>query len=157
MSSSSGFLSSSVTHAGSSAIPQIGQDPGSSRTISGCIGQVHSVFVTGAAMTGSSAIPHFGQAPGPLWRTSGSIGQVYSASPVPLRAAAGAAPADSRKLPGSAWNRSQAALVAEVVRLAVVLDVTDRVGRIDRHAADGIEHCFPLKALRACGAHPASI
>ena len=32
---------------GSSAMPQIGQLPGSSRTISGCIGQVHSVLTTG--------------------------------------------------------------------------------------------------------------
>ena len=59
-------------------MPQIGQTPGSSRTISGCIGQVHSVFVSGAADTGSSAIPHFGHAPGPICRTSGSIGHVYS-------------------------------------------------------------------------------
>jgi len=68
-----------VTVLGSSAIPQIGQEPGSPRTISGCMGHVYSVFVAGAAaMTGSSAIPHFGQSPGPARRTSGSIGQVYS-------------------------------------------------------------------------------
>jgi hypothetical protein len=64
MSMSSGFLSSIVTVRGSSAMPQIGQLPGASRTISGCIGQVHSVFVTGATVSGSSAMPHFGQAPG---------------------------------------------------------------------------------------------
>ena len=41
MSSSSGFGSSSaVIVRGSSAMPQIGQAPGASRTISGCIGQV---------------------------------------------------------------------------------------------------------------------
>ena len=41
--SSSGFVSSSaLTSIGSSAIPQIGHDPGSFRTISGCIGQVYS-------------------------------------------------------------------------------------------------------------------
>ena len=41
MSSSSGSSSSSAaTVIGSSAIPQIGQEPGRSRTISGCIGQV---------------------------------------------------------------------------------------------------------------------
>ena len=80
ISASSGFCSSSaLTVLGSSAIPQIGQDPGASRTICGCMGQVYSVFVTGsAATTGSSAIPHFGQSPGPCWRTSGSIGHVYS-------------------------------------------------------------------------------
>jgi hypothetical protein len=80
MSSSSGLRSSSVTTRGSRAMPQIGHDPGASRAISGCIGHVHSVFVSGATSTGSSAIPHFGHAPGPFWRTSGSIGHVYSRS-----------------------------------------------------------------------------
>ena len=42
MSRSSGLSSSSVMFRGSSAIPQIGQLPGVSRTTSGCIGQVHS-------------------------------------------------------------------------------------------------------------------
>ena len=77
MSSSSGFASSMVAVRGSRAMPQMGQSPGSSRTISGCIGQTYSVRVAGAVMvSGSSAIPHFGQLPGPSWRTSGSIGQV---------------------------------------------------------------------------------
>ena len=66
MSASSGFPSSSVTVRGSSAMPQMGHAPGASRTISGCIGQVHSVFVTGATSIGSSAMPHFGQGPGPI-------------------------------------------------------------------------------------------
>ena len=65
MSSSSGLRSSTLTTRGSRAMPQIGQEPGSSRTISGCIGQVHSVRVGAIASTGSSAIPHFGQLPGP--------------------------------------------------------------------------------------------
>ncbi len=79
MSRSSGFSSpSSVTpKRGSSAMPQVGQVPGASRTISGCIGQVHSVFTGGAGETRSSAIPHFGQEPGPEVLTSGCIGQVY--------------------------------------------------------------------------------
>ena len=76
MSSSSGLVSSRVTTRGSSAIPQIGHDPEASRTISGCIGHVHSVFVSGAAVIGSSAMPHFGHAPGPCWWTSGSMGHV---------------------------------------------------------------------------------
>ncbi len=43
MSVSSGFSPSvAETVRGSSAMPQIGHDPGRSRTISGCIGQVHS-------------------------------------------------------------------------------------------------------------------
>ena len=46
MSRSSGFSSSvAVTVRGSSAMPQMGQDPARSRTISGCMGQVYSVFV----------------------------------------------------------------------------------------------------------------
>ena len=69
--------SSAVTVRGSSAIPQIGQVPGSLWTICGCIGQTHSVrMAAGVGATGSSAIPHFGQAPGLGWRTSGCIGQV---------------------------------------------------------------------------------
>src|ERR1700740_1662114 len=38
--SSSGFVSSSTTERGSSAIPQVGHAPGSVRTTCGCIGQV---------------------------------------------------------------------------------------------------------------------
>ena len=55
MSTSSGFFpSSSVTMRGSSAIPQIGQEPGASRTISGCIGQVYvTMSVPRAVATGS--------------------------------------------------------------------------------------------------------
>src|SRR3979490_2283337 len=45
MSTSSRFFSSSaVTVLGSRAIPQIGHEPGLSRTIWGCIGHVYSVF-----------------------------------------------------------------------------------------------------------------
>ena len=79
---SSGFSSfSAATVLGSSAIPQIGQDPAPSRTISGCIGHVYSTRVAGAEPAArSSAIPHFGQAPGWSWLTSGSIGQIYSAA-----------------------------------------------------------------------------
>ena len=45
MLTSSGFSSSAAaTVLGSSAMPQIGQSPGSSLTISGCMGQVYSVF-----------------------------------------------------------------------------------------------------------------
>ena len=91
---------------GSRAMPQIGHEPGSSRTISGCIGQVHSVLVTGEKSTGSSAIPHFGHAPGPFWRTSGSMGHVYSRSMSAglSGVAAGRAP---RKASGVARNWSR--------------------------------------------------
>src|SRR5579859_533811 len=74
---SSGFsLSFNTIVIDSSAMPQIGQFPGLSCTISGCIGQVYSVFVTEEGLAGSSAIPHFGQAPGLSELTSGSIGQM---------------------------------------------------------------------------------
>jgi hypothetical protein len=76
MSRSSGFSSSArVTVRGSSAIPQIGQVPGADLTISGCIGQVHSVSVADTTGdSGSSAIPHFGHGPGPICLTSAHIG-----------------------------------------------------------------------------------
>src|SRR5712692_8131567 len=47
--STSSWLSSSSREAvrGSSAMPQIGQEPGASRIICGCIGQVYSIFSFG--------------------------------------------------------------------------------------------------------------
>jgi hypothetical protein len=77
MSTSSGFGgSSTVTVRGSSAMPQIGHDPGSLFTTSGCIGHVYSTRVTGIVdRSGSSAMPHLGHDPGWSCRTSGSIGQ----------------------------------------------------------------------------------
>jgi hypothetical protein len=77
MSWSSGFPGAAAdTLRGSSAIPQIGQLPGSSRTTSGCIGQTYSVLVVGSSIvSGSNAMPQTGQMPGPSCLTSGSIGQ----------------------------------------------------------------------------------
>ena len=76
ISRSSGFSSrSQSTVIGSSAMPQIGHAPGASRTISGCMGQVHCVFAGRAGISGSSAMPHLGHAPGRSCRISGSIGQ----------------------------------------------------------------------------------
>ena len=50
MSASSGLGPvSAVTVTGSSAIPQIGHEPGPGRRISGCIGQVHSATSPGVA------------------------------------------------------------------------------------------------------------
>src|SRR3989337_1682372 len=71
-------LSSAEALRGSSAMPQIGQLPGSVRTICGCIGQVYSVTfdLAGMGFTGSKAMPHFGHEPGVAWRTSGCMGQV---------------------------------------------------------------------------------
>src|SRR6266571_6635237 len=79
---SSGFSSSFAEMTrGSSAIPQIGHDPGSERTISGCIGHTYSVLADGTVgRAASNAIPHLGHAPGIVWCISGSIGQMYSAT-----------------------------------------------------------------------------
>jgi hypothetical protein len=86
MSTSSGLgPSSSTTVVGSRAMPQIGQSPGASRTISGCMGQVYSVRVSGSAMAaGSSAIPHMGQAPAPSCSTPAHMGQMYVFAPAAL-------------------------------------------------------------------------
>ena len=79
MSRSSGLSSgAAVTVRGSSAIPQIGHEPGSERTISGCIGQVYSVRVEAMGTSGSKAMPHEGHATGFDSRTSGHIGQTYA-------------------------------------------------------------------------------
>ena len=57
ISTSSGFVSSAaVGTIGSSAMPQIGHEPGASRTISGCIGQVYCVpAASGSRVAGASA------------------------------------------------------------------------------------------------------
>ena len=46
-------------------MPQMGQFPGSLRTICGCMGQTYSVRAAGGPLViGSRAIPHLGQLPG---------------------------------------------------------------------------------------------
>ena len=78
MLTSSGLAALAVTVRGSRAMPQMGQAPGPSRTICGCMGQVYSVrSAWGEGSVASSAMPHFGQAPGFAARTSGCMGQVY--------------------------------------------------------------------------------
>ena len=78
MSRSSGLSSAvAVTVRGSRAIPQIGHQPGSVRTIWGCIGHVYSMRVAASGTSGSRAMPQEGQAPGLASRTSGHIGQTY--------------------------------------------------------------------------------
>ena len=68
------LLVGGVTVRGSSAMPQMGQVPGSERTISGCMGQVYSVREAARGRSGSSAIPHEGQGTGLVSRTSGHMG-----------------------------------------------------------------------------------
>src|SRR5579859_5971038 len=76
MSRSSGFSpASAATVRGSSAMPQIGHEPGPERTISGCIGHVYSVREEAAGNSGSRAIPQEGQGPGLDSWTAGHMGQ----------------------------------------------------------------------------------
>ena len=76
MSVSSGLSGASAlsTLTGSSAIPQLGQSPGSGSTTSGCIGHVYFVTVE-TALTGSRAMPHCPQSAGPTLVSSGCMGQ----------------------------------------------------------------------------------
>ena len=130
-------------------MPQIGQEPGSSRTISGCIGQVHSVFVAATAGTaGSSAMPHFGQAPGRSLSTSGSIGQIHCRArrcrARRNRRCRGAAGPIGLSMPGQVLLRigfelRLAARRAEEVARSAVLAPVLRGRRIDRHPADRVE------------------
>ena len=138
MSSSSGFLSSSVTTRGSRAMPQIGQEPGPSRTISGCIGQVHSVFVSGAAidrLERHAALRDTRRAP-----SGGPPDPSGRCTRLPCRRCLPAAPNGHRSETlqatrgigrGSSGGRSSTS--------APVLELTGCVGRIDRHPADRIE------------------
>src|SRR5579863_2191178 len=76
MARNSGFSSSiAVTVRGSSAMPQMGHDPGPGRTISGCMGHVYSVRVATDGASGSSDMPQLGHGPGLLAWTCGHIGQ----------------------------------------------------------------------------------
>jgi hypothetical protein len=105
------FSSAALTTRGSSVIPQIGQLPGSERTIRECIGQTYSVFDSGwIGARGSSAIPHFGHDARLFCLVSGCIGQAYKGASagggdgaVPFGAAAGGSPR-ARKLLGSFVN-----------------------------------------------------
>jgi hypothetical protein len=75
MSRSSGFSSSiALTVRGSSAMPQMGHEPGLGLIISGCIEQVYSVCVAASGVSRSSAMPQLGQGPGLSVRTSGHMG-----------------------------------------------------------------------------------
>jgi hypothetical protein len=80
MSRNSGFSSSAlvVMVRGSSAMPQIGQNPGAVRTICGCMGQVYSVRVGLEGNFGSNVMPQLGHGPGFGSRTSGHMGQTYA-------------------------------------------------------------------------------
>ena len=76
MSRSSALSSSASAATGSRAIPQMGQSPGSSRTISGCMGQVYRVLLCACGSAGSRAMPHMGQLPGSSFSTPGHMGQI---------------------------------------------------------------------------------
>src|SRR5258708_40061353 len=103
ISASSGDASSpALAMRGSKVIPQIGQLPGSERTICGCIGQTYSLFEKGwVGATGSSPMPHIGHDPGWSCRISECIGYVYG------RASAGFGGRRVKKLSGSFLNFSR--------------------------------------------------
>src|SRR5579862_8308255 len=166
---SSGFTSSSiVTVRGSSAMPQIGQEPGPGRTMRGCIGQVYSMRVLGAGGTsGSKAIPHFGHAPGWLWRTSGSIGQTYAAflggrrglgswfDAAELNQRCGSGRIAVQVFLRLSFEFGGAAGAAEVVRLPGVL--LGRLGPfgLDHHSADWVPfHWLGRVAPASFGSRP---
>src|SRR3954451_23437622 len=67
--------SAAATVRGSRAIPQMGQLPGSVRTICGCIGQVYSMREFAIGVSGSKAMPQLGHDTASDSRTSGHIGQ----------------------------------------------------------------------------------
>ena len=147
MSTSSGFGPSSArTVRGSSAMPQIGQEPGPGLTTSGCMGQVYSTRVCGVVeRSGSSAIPHFGHAPEWSCSISGSIGHTYRVPSEAVWAASGAAAAGSADFKvrvGRRLESCEAGRVAEAVRLALVVPLRGRALWIDRHPADGIDGSF---------------
>ena len=82
-------------------------------------------------------MPHFGHAPGPFWRTSGSIGHVYSRSMSAGVAGRGRPLAEERV--GIGAELLEAALAAEVVGVALVVEVADRIVGRDRHPADRVD------------------
>ena len=120
-------------------MPQIGHAPGASRTISGCIGQIHSVFVWSSIDTGSSAIPHFGQAPAPACRISGCIGHVYSGPGADLGLMWRARCHRLEELLRLGTETIQTVLATEVIRLAAIAHVAGRILATDVHPADGID------------------
>ncbi len=124
MSTSSGFgPSSAVGVIGSSAMPQIGQDPGPSRTISGCIGQVH--LTPGAAVgAGFGASTHGAVAMG---------GVVMRAVVV----AGGGLRLQVLRRIGNEFPA--AALRAEMIGDAVVLVGRLALPEVDRHAAHRVD------------------
>ena len=123
MSASSGLGPvSAVTVTGSSAIPQIGHEPGPGRRISGCIGHVHSV--TSPRSPGcrrADRPPVIGLVVVPMI--------VCGESTVGVQVRLGAGLELRLAVPG-----------AEVVRLPVVLGAVLTGGGVDVHAADGILH-----------------
>ena len=116
-------------------------------------------------VTGSSAMPQIGHDPGPFCRTSGCIGQVYSPSGSRrLKRRGGLRPSGCnctrawRKEPGRiGLEPFEAALAAEVVGLTAVLEAGRRPGRIDRHAADGIDGGRRSRVLVVFVPHSVSI
>ena len=145
MLANSGLAALAVMVRGSSAMPQMGQAPGPSRTIWGCMGQVYSVrSLRATGSVASSAMPHLGQTPGFAESTSGCMGQVYWVDAVVL----GADPIETRgaRLRAVVFGRislefGPAALGTEIPGVSCVLDRCRRLLRSHLHAAHRIDFC----------------
>ena len=121
MSTSSGLgPSSAVGVIGSSAMPQIGQDPGPSRTISGCIGQVHLAPGAGAA-AGLAEVARMA-----VRVVMTGVGVIRGRLRLQV-------------LPGIGGEFRPAAVGAEVVGDAVMLMGRLALGQVDRHPADRVD------------------
>src|ERR1019366_6899665 len=143
MSASSGFDSSAVISRGSSAMPQIGQEPGASRTICGCIGHVYSVCFAGTeVVAGSSAMPHMGQFARPRLLDL----RMHQAGVFPLRLEPGWLLQRScvrfslQVLLRRGAELGGAALAAEVDGDALMFKACRRLRGIDLHPTYGIVH-----------------
>ena len=139
--------SSSETMNGEHRRRQRASDSAKRRVMSSSSGLPCSSRLT---VTGSSAMPQIGQAPGPSGAPPDASGRCSS-----RRVGAGwrgrAACAGAEERLRVAAKPLEAARAAEVVGLPAVVDVPGRVGRVDRHPADGIEDLGSLHVLLRVG------
>ncbi len=152
MLANSGLAAAAVTVRGSSAMPQIGQAPGPSRTICGCMGQVYSVRSFGAAGCGCiqrhaalRACPrlrgeHLGMHGAGVLRGRGGLGGRPNWYQGRRR---------GNRLRAVIFARTRlefcpAALGTEVPGAACVLDRCRRLFRYDLHAANRVAFCQNL-------------
>ena len=122
---------------GSSAMPQIGQAPGASRTISGCIGQVYSTRV--ARQGREVRLERHAAFRARAWMLLPDLGIHRAHVGRALHARGGDLRLRRQKLFRSRFEAIETARMAEVVARAVVVPGARCVCRIDRHAANRID------------------